>query len=95
MDASASAEIRLVGLEQVLRAVVQEEVAAQREAFVHERQEWFSVASAAKYADTTQLAVRDAERRGELRGYRSSEAKRRLRFHRDDLDAWLMGRARA
>jgi hypothetical protein len=53
---------------------------------------WFNVAGAAEYAATTEDAIRCAERRGQLRGYRA-ETGRRLRFHRGDLEGWVRGEA--
>ena len=50
---------------------------------------WLSVASAATYLDTSEEAVRSAEKRGQLRGHRSATG--RVMFRREDLDAFAVG----
>jgi excisionase family DNA binding protein len=50
---------------------------------------WYSVATAATYASMSEDAIRSAEKRGQLRGYRSETG--RVRFSREALDAFVRG----
>jgi hypothetical protein len=47
------------------------------------------VGGVADYTSMTPQAVRDAERHGHLRAHRTSSG--RLRFHLDDVEAFLRG----
>jgi len=51
---------------------------------------WMDVAAVAKYTGMTEQAVRDAKKRGHLRACRTSTG--RLRFHIDDVEAFIRGR---
>jgi hypothetical protein len=72
-------------LEARLRQVVREEI----DRAIESRSPWFDVPGAAAYAASTEDSIRSAEKRGQLRGYRGETG--RLRFHVDDLDAFLRG----
>jgi hypothetical protein len=50
---------------------------------------WMDVAGVAAYAVMTAQAVRDAEKNKHLRAHRTTTG--RLRFHRDDVEAFLRG----
>jgi hypothetical protein len=53
---------------------------------------WMDVAGVAAYAVMTEQAVRDAEKNKHLRAYRTMTG--RLRFHRDDVEAFMKGTTR-
>jgi hypothetical protein len=53
---------------------------------------WHDAESAAVYLCTTEKAVRRAEERGLLKGYRTADVRGVLRFHEEDLDRYARGR---
>ena len=52
---------------------------------------WLDEDGAALYASMTRDAISGARKRGQLRSHRSTTG--RIRYHRDDLDAFLRGEA--
>jgi hypothetical protein len=50
---------------------------------------WLDVAGDASYAIMTEQAIRDADKRGQLKSYRTNTG--RVRFRVEDLDAFLRG----
>ena len=57
------------------------------------RSPWYTVDEAADYARMSREAIRQARRRGQLRFDRSETG--RIRFHVDDLEAFLRARSAA
>ena len=66
-------------LVEALRVIVRAEVAGVSP--------WCDLAGAAEYAAMTKDAVESARKRGQLQAHRSATG--RIRYHRDDLDAFL------
>ena len=55
---------------------------------------WFSVAEAAAYLCLAKKSIYNLHSSGQLKGFNSGGSKRgKLLFKRDDLDAYVMGRA--
>lgn len=52
---------------------------------------WMTVDEVAEYARMTSQAIRDTEKGGHLPAYRTTTG--RLRFHIDDVEAFLTGKA--
>lgn len=74
-------------LSAVLREIVREAIA--NEAGAGQGSPWMDLEGAAEYTSMSSQAIRSAEKRGQVKGYRSVTG--RLRFHRKDLDLFLRG----
>jgi excisionase family DNA binding protein len=73
--------VELVGIEEMIRAAVREELARQPD-----RSPWLNVEDAAEYLRTSKDAIRALVRRGDLPVHRTLNG--RLLFRRDELDAY-------
>jgi len=74
--------IRIVGLEEVVRAAVDAALAEQRGAV----SPWLTVLEAAEYLRTTEDAIRAMVRRSDVPSHRTATGRRL--FRRDELDAY-------
>jgi excisionase family DNA binding protein len=64
-----------------------EQLAARVAALLSVEHPWLTTEEAAAYCRMTPAAIRSAEKRKQLRGYRGETG--RLRFRREDLDRFL------
>lgn len=83
------AELNLAGLEEALRLIVREEVERARGS---DASSWLDVDGAAEYLVMTPGAVRALVKKHEIPFHKIGA---RLRFHCDELDAWIRQGERA
>jgi len=76
-------EVQIVGLEDLLRRIVREELAA------HQHEHWLTTAEAAEYLGTSRGHVHNLVSKGRLP--RHGERGHGLRFTRAELDAYRTG----
>jgi hypothetical protein len=77
----------LTTLEERLRSIVRKELDAHTKGV----SPWLNVTRAAEYAVMSEDAIRSATKRGQLKSYRSETG--RVRYRREDVDAFLRGEA--
>jgi excisionase family DNA binding protein len=83
LDSSELARgVCIVGLEELIRAVVSDAMAEQRGT----GSPWLNVGEAAEYLRTTEDAIRAMVRRGDVPSHRTATGRRL--FRRDELDAY-------
>jgi excisionase family DNA binding protein len=58
------------------------------------RSPWFTCAQAAKYASVSRSTLYEAVNAGVLKSYKTGFPVKVVRFHREDLDAWLKGKTK-
>ena len=88
LDGAAAGLLGL--LEERLRSIVREEIAALAESASTTPDGWMSVGTAAAYLDLTPAALRARVARGEVTAHRLGSDGRSLRFKREDLDACVV-----